>query len=221
MEHFDLVQKSYDELRASGAIVPVAPGPDQERAVEEQKAFLTRRAAWYLFNVDNGYGLLSKTSGNNVGGLSVDITLHKPEGTAYDIATDIEVGGGARMAAPVNAGGNIDTSLLPRWVQPTAELAGLPDDGNGNGNGEPPDDDIMAKLDEMQGQIEAGLHKQDMMQEQLNLQTALLNQMAAVLDQILNKPVPPGGKFPIIYPNYAGRVLGFTVVLNPQPRENP
>jgi hypothetical protein len=125
------------------------------------------------------------------------------------------------MATIIDAGAQQDSSFPSRWVQPTRELAGLPANGGNGGNGEPPDDDIMAKLDEMQGQIEAGLHKQDQMQEQLNQQTQLLMQAVALLQQILDKPIPPGSKFPIIYPQYVGRLFGLTVVLNPQPPQNP
>lgn len=219
MEHFDLVQKAYNELRASNDIVPVPPGPNQERTVEEQKAYLTRRAAWYLHQVDNSYGLLAKTTGNNVMGLSVDITIKKPSGEFFDIATDREVEPNSRMAFPVNSGGSVDPALVPRWVQPTAALAGLPDNGNGE---EPPDDDeIMEKLDEIQGQLQVVLNKQNETLAAIAAQNQVLAEHTAMLQLLLDKPSDGGGKFPITYPNYAGRVLGFTVTLQPEPRQNP
>jgi len=220
MERFDLVQRAYNELTESGDIKFLPDGtPDMERRIEEQKAYLTRRSAYYLTTEhDSNIGLLSKTSGNNVMGLSVDIVTRKTDGTFWDIASD-----NGHQAVPIDAGAQQDSTFPSRWVQPTKELAGLPANGGNGGNGDNggDDDEVMAKLDEMQGQIEAGLHKQDLMQDQLNQQTQLLVQAVELLKQILDKPVPPGSKFPITYPNYSGRVLGFTIVLQPEPRQNP
>jgi len=222
MEHFDQVQRAYDELVASGDITVVPPGPNQAQTVDEQKAFMTRRAGYYLNQVDAGYGLLSKTTGNNVMGLSVDFILHKPEGGGYDIATDVQVPNGATVR-PVNSGMSPSADLLPRWVQPTKELAGL----NGD-TPPPPTDDINAKLDliisqnaETKQLLQAQASQLTAIQESQHEQTAILNQHTSMLQQILDKPAGTGGKFPIIYPQYVGRLLGFTIALSPQPPMNP
>lgn len=115
MENFDLVQRAYDELVKSGEIYATS----DQLIVEGHKAYLTRRAAYYL-NLNNpDFGLLSKTTGNNVMGLSVDIVM-KHNGDFYDIATD-----SAGLVRPVNSGVVSDPSLANRWVQPTKELAGF------------------------------------------------------------------------------------------------
>ncbi len=105
-----------------------------------------------------------------------------------------------------------------RWVQPTAEMAGLPDDGNGNGNGEPapPADntEVMAKLDEIQGQLTVIINKENKIIETQQLHTQMLQ-------QIIDKPVGTNGKFPIFFPQYLGSLFGYKVVLNPNPPKNP
>lgn len=115
MENFDLVQRAYDELVNSHDIYPT----NLQDQIENQKAYLTRRAAYYLNLVDNNIGLLSKTTGNNVMGLSTDIVI-KHNGDYYDIATD-----SAGLVRPVNSDIVSDPSLASRWIQPTKEMAGL------------------------------------------------------------------------------------------------
>lgn len=111
MERFDLVEKAYNELVAEGKIFPTAT------QFEEQKALLTRRAAYYLNQVDSNLGLLAKTSGNNIQGFSVDIILNK-NGDYWDVATDTSLGGPERLAKPVDGATQHDESLIPRWVKP-------------------------------------------------------------------------------------------------------
>lgn len=146
MVGYDLVKKSYDELVASGDIHDVPFSPSQDNIISSQKAYLTRRAAYYLWLSNPNNGLLSKTTGTNVMGLSIDIVLMK-NGDFYDIATDVEVGNGFRAVRTVNAGIQTGVDLIPRWVLPTKELAGLSDVPPIPP--EPPDDDINAKLDKI------------------------------------------------------------------------
>ena len=88
--------------------------------VDEQKAILTRRASYYINQVNPNIGLLQKTSGNNIQGLSVDIILDKSSGNFWDIATDVN-----GLAKPIEGQLKNDKSLISRWIQPTLELAGL------------------------------------------------------------------------------------------------
>ncbi len=113
MDNFNLVLKAYDELFASGDIIV-------GKNVDEQKAILTRRAAYYINQVNPNIGLLQKTSGNNIQGLSVDIILDKSSGNFWDIATDVN-----GLAKPIEGQLKNDKSLISRWIQPTLELAGL------------------------------------------------------------------------------------------------
>lgn len=187
MEHYDQVQRAYDELVADGSIKNVNPGPGQDQAISEQKAYMTRRAAYYLWLLDNNYGLLEKLTGTNVGGLSIDITLKK-SGEFFDIATDVEVANGIRAVRPVNPGGSTDTSLIPRWILPTKEMAGL----NGGGPPPPVDDDINRKLNQILldiNQLHSDMSEQhsellteiSMMQNQLSQLTTLVTKPATIV----------------------------------------
>jgi hypothetical protein len=123
MQNFDQVQRAYDELVKSGDIYYVGASAPQD-IIENQKAYLTRRAAYYLNLINPDFGLLSKTTGNNVMGLSTDIVV-KHNGNYYDIATDAAIGNDSRLVQPVNSSVVSDPLLASRWVQPTKELAGL------------------------------------------------------------------------------------------------
>jgi len=146
--YFDLVQRAHSELIAEGLI---RRRTDQAQ-VEEDKGLLTRRAGYYSNTEgDPGIGILSKPTGNNSEGYSVDILIHK-DGHFWDIATD---SGG--MAQPVDGEERYDPALAARWAQPTAELAAL-DETPGPGPAPPlPDDDddeIMAALDQVIAMLE-------------------------------------------------------------------
>ena len=126
--YFNLVTQAHDELVASGQIKKRS---DQE-AVEQDKGLLTRRAGYYSNQEDPSIGILKKTSGNNSLGYSVDLLINK-KGTFWDVATD---DGG--MAMPVDGGPSGPDPQLAKdgWTKPTAELAGLTDDGEEAGGGE-------------------------------------------------------------------------------------
>ncbi len=211
MEHYDQVQRSYDELVASGDIhnVPGPAGAEQDAAIDEQKAYMTRRAAYYLNLIDSDYGLLSKTTGTQVQGLSTDITIKKSNGEWYDIATDVEIGGGVRAVRPVNAGINIDASLISRWVQPTKEMAGL---SNGNGGGTiPPVDEINAKLDEIIKN--QALYTQAIINIMTTMQDYHTTEMAAI-KAAYNAAL---ASKTIVFPNYnrQGGIFGASMTPNP------
>ena len=91
---------------------------------EVEKARLTRRAAWLIHQINNNIGLLEKTSGNQVLNLSVDIILDKSNGDFTDIASSRSLGNGFVEIIPVWVPRN-DPTLIPRWVEPTAGLAGI------------------------------------------------------------------------------------------------
>jgi hypothetical protein len=95
-----------------------------EREAEENKATLTRRAAYLIHQVNPNIGLLRKETGNNVMGLSVDLILDRTNGEFADIASDVDDGDGFRRTTAVFLPKH-DPALMPRWVQPTAALAGL------------------------------------------------------------------------------------------------
>jgi hypothetical protein len=205
MLDFYLVQDAYNELLASGNITVVPAGPNQDNIINEQKAYLTRRAAWYLYKLDPMYGLLSKTTGTNVQGLSTDIVIRK-NGDYYDIATDGPVTGGVKVT-PVNSGASHDASLVPFWVQPTKELAGL------NGEVEPPipPSDIEAELASIQSGITAILATVATIKNNQittgQLMESYHTQVMANLVEILEKPVK--------FPQYTGK-LGMSMTFSPK-----
>jgi hypothetical protein len=95
-----------------------------EREAEENKARLTRRAAYLIHQANPNIGLLRKETGNNVMGLSVDLILDRTNGEFADIASDVDDGDGFRRTTAMFMP-NHDPALIPRWVQPTAALAGV------------------------------------------------------------------------------------------------
>jgi len=116
--HYDLVTRAHSELQAEGLI---GPRSDQA-AVENDKGLICRRAAYYV-NVerDPSHGLMEKTEGNNSMGYSVDWILRSVDGVGWDVTSDDGVN-----AFPVNGSEHPpDASYIPRWRQPTAELAQL------------------------------------------------------------------------------------------------
>jgi hypothetical protein len=88
---------------------------------EENKARLTRRAAYLIHQVNPNIGLLRKETGNNVMGLSVDLILDRTNGEFADIASDVDDGDGFRRTTAVFIPKH-DPALMPRWVQPTPLL---------------------------------------------------------------------------------------------------
>jgi hypothetical protein len=137
--YYAQVERAHSELVAEGLIRHRAT----QEEVEQDKGLLTRRAGYYVFAEDNPLiGLLEKTSGNNSLGYSVDLLLRLSDGTFWDIATD---SGG--QAIPLNGGpGGPDPELVPRWRQPTAELAQVGEEGSGQDLTDlaPPFDDAKA-----------------------------------------------------------------------------
>lgn len=207
--NFDLVQKAFQELQNEGIIKPV-PATDVH-AIESQKGILTMRSGYYSNQRDSNIGILEKTFGNNYKGFSVDILIHH-SGDFWDIATDVETSPGMRMASPVNGGPSHDNDLIPRWRQPTKELAGIE---NGNGNGEPPpNDDVIELLNHI-------VHQNELIMQQNAALENHLQQQDITLQMILNKP-SEGGKFRIIYPSYSYKDLfNRTQTMQPTPTENP
>lgn len=92
---------------------------------EIEKARLTRRAAYLINQLDSNIGLLSKTEGNQIDGLSVDIIIDRISGEFADVASSQPLRNGVRII-PVWVPKQ-DKNLIDRWVQPTRELAGLTD----------------------------------------------------------------------------------------------
>lgn len=184
MLDLNLLDRAYTELVLSGDIkrLPLNT-PDLQLRVEEQKAYFTRRAAYYQNSVDPTLGLLLKSSGNNVYGFSVDIILRK-DGTYYDIATD----DGQMAQMNRNPGAQVDVSLASRWFQPTKELAGLsnppdnPPPTNGNNTDVAELKAAVAKLAEGQNAI-------------LNSLVDILQRIQLIVDNPIEIP-------DIVFPNY-------------------
>jgi hypothetical protein len=146
--YFDLVQRAFDDLKREGLI---APRTNQD-AIEQDKGLLTRRAAYYIHSQhDASIGLLEKTSGNNSLGYSVDWHVRQSDGEGWDVATD-----DGTQALPVNGsphGPNAEN--IPRWRQPTAELAQMPDGGTTPPTPEPDDDDLAEQVANLTAAVEA------------------------------------------------------------------
>jgi len=144
--HFDLVQRAHSDLLAEHLI---GPRSDQA-AVENDKGLICRRAAYYVHTErDPSHGLMEKTEGNNSLGYSVDWILRQTDGVGWDVTSDDGVN-----AFPVNGSEHPpDASYIPRWRQPTADLAQLPDEPEPP---QPPDvqdiEDIYAQLQALQTQ---------------------------------------------------------------------
>ena len=148
--YYHQVQRAHSELVSEGKI---RPRTNQEE-VEQDKGLLTRRAAYYVYTEnDPDHGLLEKNYGNNSMGYSVDWILQKNDGVGYDVATDSGDEGGLRMAEPVNGDAHPPASdLIPRWRQPTAELAQLDDPspiGPNPPTTSPPSDEKLDEIIEM------------------------------------------------------------------------
>jgi len=96
---------------------------------EEGKAQLARRAAYEIHQINRNIGLLKKDSGNNVGGLSVDVFLDKSDGSWADMASDAATGNAniREVTTPWTAHNNPSESIsVDRWVEPTLALANQP-----------------------------------------------------------------------------------------------
>jgi len=144
--YFDEVQRAHQELLAEGKIKTRST----QEEVEQDKGLLTRRSGWYSYERDPSIGLMEKLEGNNSLGYSVDVLLSKVDGVSYDIATD-----SAGLAQPVNGGPSAPYPAdIPRWREPTKELAQIEDDPDP----EPPPvdqtdiDDVYAYLEVLQTQ---------------------------------------------------------------------
>lgn len=150
---------------------------------EQGKAQLTRAAAWEIYKQDSRVGMLRKTSGNNVGGLAVDVLLDRSDGSWVDVATATGVGNPTVTIKAHwlhNSGNGVPTG----WVQPTLELALAPGpmpraDGSQNPNPEPepppPDNINVAILQALEDITATQAHQNvqlDKLQEQANRNTA-------------------------------------------------
>jgi len=160
----------------------------EERTTEENKARLTRLAAYLINQRNPNIGLIKKETGNNVMGMSVDLILDKSNGEFADIASDTDDGGGFRRVIPMFIP-NTDPALIARWIQPTAVLAGVettvvPE--NHGGEIPPKVDDMSVKFDSMAGRFDAMGGRFEAVDARLSAMEASLQGQAAQLTQILN-----------------------------------
>jgi len=174
MENFSqTVQTAFDQLVSEG--FPLL----STNREEEEKARLTRRAAWLIHQIDRNIGLLQKTSGNNVLGLSVDIIIDKTNGDFADVASSEEIGAGNRRIMPVWVPKN-DTNLISRWVQPTPELADI----TPGSSPQPPDPGTIPTPLPEESQVLARL---DLMDKKLDRMVSLMEEMVDVATNFVNK----------------------------------
>jgi hypothetical protein len=162
-----------------------------ERETEENKARLTRLAAYLIHKQNPDVGLLAKTYGNNVMGLSVDLVVERTTGNFADVATDVDDGDGFRRIAAqwIALPADVNTSDRSRWVEPTAALAGLsePPEPARPPSTPPPDevvDDSAVRFDAIDARLsglEAGLRRQaktlDQTLQAVNRSLALLEEL--------------------------------------------
>jgi hypothetical protein len=110
---------------------------NDERETEENKARVTRLAAFLIHQQNPNIGLLRKDNGNrsmiNVNGeeigMSVDLIIDRSDGTFADVASDADDGDGFRRTVSVwvhHPETSSDQAWLSRWIKPTRALAGLP-----------------------------------------------------------------------------------------------
>ena len=144
--HYDIVQRAHSELLAEGLI---GPRTDQA-AVENDKGLICRRAAYYVNTErDATHGLMEKTDGNNSLGYSVDWILRQTDGVGWDITSDDGVN-----AFPVNGSEHPpDPSYIPRWRQPTADLAQISTTPPPEPVPVPPPVDYSARLDALEANV--------------------------------------------------------------------
>lgn len=196
MERYDLVERAYNELVASG----VVHDSMIEAELEAMKGAVTFRAAYYVNKVNPNRGLLAKTSGNNVKGFKADVIMDK-DGTTFDISTD-----NGKKIIIQNPSGKSEPELKDLWRQPTAELAGLTD--------EPPVDNggnttevtaLVKKVIEMQQNIS------NAQVQILDAQTHILQILQTILDKPIEIP-------PVQFPDYESNripILG-TITFKPK-----
>lgn len=159
-DYREQVALAYAQLVAEGYPLHSTPNEEQE------KARLTRRAAYLIYQADRNIGLLSKTSGNNIMGLSVDIIIDGTNGEFADIASSRSLGDGQVEIIPVWVP-NRDTGLIARWVQPTADLADIKPTGEVEipGEVEVPDElkseIILAALDRIDKKLDRVISAQE------------------------------------------------------------
>lgn len=182
MENYSgIVQQALDRLGTMRS--------QEERTTEENKARLTRLAAYLINQKNPNIGLLRKETGNNVMGMSVDLVIDKSNGEFADIASDTDDGGGFRRVIPMFIP-NSDPALIPRWVQPTAALAGVeegPKPGE-NGAGIPPKDEMGLRFDAVDARLLA-------LEASLQNQSAMMTQMLQDMNRALGVMQEMGAMF--------------------------
>jgi hypothetical protein len=120
---------------------------NEERQTEENKARVTRLAAFLIHQQNPNIGLLRKDGGNRSLiqvngeeiGMSVDLIIDKSDGTFADVASDADDGEGFRRAVAVwvpHPETSSDPAWLARWIKPTSALAGLGPQPGGAGEEE-------------------------------------------------------------------------------------
>jgi hypothetical protein len=162
---------------------------NDERETEENKARVTRLAAFLIHQQNPNIGLLRKDNGNRSMikvngediGMSVDLILDRSDGTFADVASDADDGDGFRRTVSVwvhHPETSSDQAWLSRWIKPTRALAGLP------GGPEEPDTDAGGELEAFMSEVRAFIVES----------RATLARLEAALAASPQSSRPPGGK---------------------------
>jgi hypothetical protein len=164
---------------------------------EESKALLTRMSCWRLHQSEPSWGLVRKTSGNQVRGLSTDLIMWRPTGEIVDVTTD----DGGRIQAMWGVRAPQDALPPDRWVAPTPEgpqaVAAPPETPAA------PPTIIQQTVDLTP--VLARLDEQAALLRELKQEIVQIRQLAA------DRPAPPAP------PAYEGNLMGVKVVLHPRP----
>lgn len=174
---------------------------DLARGDEDQRRQLTRMIAEQLcFEFGNDWGTKAQTSTHPPSKDSISFRLNSLTFDNWDWQN-------GTTKEPQVSVGQAGTTIIGQFFIQVEPVNHLGNGGNGNGS-----DEVLKKLDDMQAQLNT-------MQETLNQQSQHSQQTIELLQQILMKPV--NEPFPITWPEYKGRLLGFNVTLTPHPKQNP
>ena len=125
------------DILATQFVSPVVTAADEEAG----KAQLLFAAVWQIHQTNPNIGLVEKTSGNAIDGMTVDVMMDKTDGSAADCSSSTpDAPGYVRITTPWSPyAANMDPAWLTRWRAPTQTLATKPTPMQRTGTTPPPD----------------------------------------------------------------------------------
>lgn len=184
---------------------------DLARGNDDQRRQLTRMIAEQIcFEFGSDWGTKSSSPTNPQSKDSISFRLNSQTFDNWDWQN----GTTRKPQVHVGQSGTTLTGQHFIVVTPTNHL------GTSNGGTEPPDN-IEEKLNLIIAQNSELKNTLSTMQQVLAHVNINTNEIKSLSQQILDKPTGGGGPFPITYPTYRGRVLGFNIALAPDPPMNP